>query len=114
VRTTRILVLIGALLLPLTSSATGVHAQVGGVSITTPYPAVAVEPGETTTFSLEVTAPTEQRVDLAVSQVPKGWDATLRGGGFIIDSVMTDRREPPDIHLARGARSAHGAQPSRG
>lgn len=98
-RTTRILVLICALLLPLISASSGVRAQVGGVTITTPYPAVAVEPGETTSFSLEVTAPSEQRVDLAVSQVPKGWDATLRGGGFIIDSVMTDRREPPDVQL---------------
>lgn len=74
-------------------------AQAGGVSVSTPYPAVAVEPGEVTTFSLEVTAPSEQRVDLAVAEVPKSWDATLRGGGFIIDGVYTDRREPPDVQL---------------
>lgn len=73
-------------------------AQIG-ISITTPYPAVAVEPGETATFDLQVTAGGRERVDLAVTQKPKGWDATLRGGGFVIDGVFTDPDQAPQAQL---------------
>lgn len=73
-------------------------AQIG-ISITTPYPAVAVEAGETATFDLQVTAGGRERVDLAVTQKPKGWDATLRGGGFVIDGVFTDPDQAPQAQL---------------
>ncbi|HET6770517.1 MAG TPA: NEW3 domain-containing protein [Actinomycetota bacterium] len=73
-------------------------AQIG-ISITTPYPAVAVEPGESATFDLQVTAGGRERVDLAVTQKPKGWDATLRGGGFVIDGVFTDPDQAPQAQL---------------
>jgi uncharacterized membrane protein len=73
-------------------------AQVG-IRLTTPYPAVAVEPGETATFDLQVTAPDRERVDLAVTQKPKGWDTTLRGGGFVIDGVFTDPDQSPQAQL---------------
>jgi uncharacterized membrane protein len=73
-------------------------AQIG-ISITTPYPAVAVEPGETATFDLQITAGGRERVDLTVMQKPKGWDATLRGGGFVIDGVFTDPDQAPQAQL---------------
>lgn len=93
------LIVLSVLVAGLVVTPLGADAQVGGVSISTPYPAVAVEPGDTTTFDLEVSAVSEQRVDLEVTQVPRGWSATLRGGGFIIDGVYTDRRDPPDVQL---------------
>jgi uncharacterized membrane protein len=70
-----------------------------GVRISTPYPSVAVEAGQSTTFDLLVTSPTPRRVELAVTQKPKGWTATLRGGGFILDGVFTDPEEPPQVQL---------------
>jgi uncharacterized membrane protein len=73
-------------------------AQVG-ISLTTPYPAVGVEPGETATFELRVTAPGRERVDLRVTQKPKGWDTTLRGGGFVIDGVFADPDQSPQAQL---------------
>jgi uncharacterized membrane protein len=88
------------------ATATAVLAGIGvpseaqvGIQITTPYPAVAVEPGETATFDLRVTAPDRQRVDLAVTQKPEGWNATLRGGGFVIDGVFTDPNQAPQAQL---------------
>jgi uncharacterized membrane protein len=69
------------------------------LDLTTPYPAVAVEPGGTTTFDLKVTASGRQRVDLTVSQKPDGWTAILRGGGFVIDGVFTDPGDPPGVQL---------------
>jgi uncharacterized membrane protein len=58
-----------------------------------------VGPGETVTFELTVSAPGRQRVDLAVRDVPKGWRAVLRGGGFVIDGVTTDPDQPPAVEL---------------
>lgn len=79
-------------------------AQVG-IRLTTPYPAVAVEPGESATFELKVTAPDRERVDLAVTQKPEGWDTTLRGGGFVIDGVFTDPDQSPQAQLEVGVPS---------
>ena len=69
------------------------------VEVSTPYPAVAVEPGSTASFTLSVRADTRERVDLALSEVPEGWEATLRGGGFVVDGVFADPAEPPEVTL---------------
>lgn len=78
-----------------------------GLSLVTPYPGVAVEPGETISFPLDLVAPAGQVIELAVDSVPEGWDARLRGGGFVVDRVMiSDQTEleleaevivPPDV-----------------
>ncbi|HXF37698.1 MAG TPA: NEW3 domain-containing protein [Actinomycetota bacterium] len=83
----------GALVLP------AVPARAQGLEITTPYPAVVVGPGDGVALDLDVTAPGRQRVDLAVRRVPPGWDATLRGGGFVVGGVFTDPRDPPRVEL---------------
>jgi uncharacterized membrane protein len=67
--------------------------------VSTPYPAVAVAAGEQASFDLRVTAPNPQRVDLSVGQVPTGWTARLRGGGFVVDGVFADPADPPELTL---------------
>jgi len=67
--------------------------------LSTDYPGVAVGPGETTTFSLDVTSPTRERVDLRVVEAPAGWGTTLRGGGFEVSTVYTDPASPPAVEL---------------
>jgi uncharacterized repeat protein (TIGR01451 family) len=67
--------------------------------ITTPYPAVAVAPGDSTTFPLTVRPQQAERVALAVEDVPEGWTATIRGGGFTVDAVYADPGEPPEVEL---------------
>lgn len=57
------------------------------ITLTTPYPAVAVAPGATPSFDISVTTDKPGRVDLSVSKVPANWTAVLRGGGFTIDGV---------------------------
>ncbi len=71
----------------------------GQLLVSTPYPAVAVEAGETASFDLTVNAPTARQVDLAVDGLPEGWGATLRGGGFVIDGVFVDPADPPEVTL---------------
>lgn len=74
-------------------------AQEGELALSTPYPAVAVEPGETHTFPLRIDAPPGTRVDLAVIELPEGWEASLRGGGFHVSGVTVSGEEPPGVEL---------------
>ncbi len=64
--------------------------DVKGLYLTADYPAVTVRPGETSTVNLQLrnydVAP--ERLTLSVSGVPKGWTATLMGGGQPIGAIM--------------------------
>jgi uncharacterized membrane protein len=77
-----------------------VAGAAGGLEISTPYSGVAVEPGETASFDLLVSSDAERRVALTVDGAPDGWTATIRGGGFIVDSVVAGAGdEPPELTL---------------
>lgn len=67
--------------------------------LSTDYPGVAVGPGETTSFALDVTSDRRERVDLRVIEAPPGWGTTLRGGGFEVSTVYTDPASPPAVEL---------------
>lgn len=68
-----------------------------GLDVTTAYPAVTVDPGATATFPLTIETAVPERVDLSVTSVPDGWEATLRGGGSTIEAVYTSSGdEPPE------------------
>lgn len=70
-----------------------------GLVISTAYPAVTVDPGGSAAFPLLITTTAPERVDLAVTQVPAGWTARLRGGGSSISAVFTGGEEPPEAAL---------------
>jgi uncharacterized repeat protein (TIGR01451 family) len=72
---------------------------VAGLVVTTPFPAVRVEPGGTASFTLTINTDVDRRVDLSVAGAPEGWKATFRGGGSIIDSVFVDADKSPDVTL---------------
>lgn len=61
----------------------------GGLTVTTPYPAIVVAPGATVSFNVSISTPTPERVALALSGAPATWKANLHGGGFVIDAVET-------------------------
>jgi uncharacterized membrane protein len=71
----------------------------GGVELSTPYAAVAVEPGNKASFALDITSNVERRVSLAITAVPDGWTAAIRGGGFIVDGVTAGPAGAPDVTL---------------
>ncbi|HEX6659670.1 MAG TPA: NEW3 domain-containing protein, partial [Ilumatobacter sp.] len=76
-------------------------AQGTGVTITTPYPSVAAQPGSSIEFDLAVLAPVPELVALSVAELPSGWNATLRGGGFVIAAITagTAADEPAEAQL---------------
>ena len=88
-----VVVMAALLLNPLTTSAAGAF------ELSTDYPGVAVGPGETTSFALDVTSDRRERVDLSVVEAPAGWGTTLRGGGLEVSSVFTDPESPPSVEL---------------
>lgn len=69
------------------------------LSVTTPYPAVSVAPGTKASFNLSVAVAEPQRVDLAVSGVPEGWTASLRGGGYVVTGVLSEPEAPATVRL---------------
>jgi uncharacterized membrane protein len=64
--------------------------DIKGLYLMTDYPAVTVRPGTTTNISLRLQdyglAP--ERYQLSVAGVPKGWTATLLGGGQPVGAAM--------------------------
>ncbi len=68
--------------------------------VTTPYPAVTVQPGNTVTFTLDVSVPTPERVGLTVTGAPTGWTANLRGGGNIVNAVYAGGATAASVDLS--------------
>jgi uncharacterized membrane protein len=71
----------------------------GGLSLTTPFPAVAVAPGSDVRFTIAVSGPANTRVGLSVTGTPDGWTAVLRGGGNSVDAVQTDANGKATVDL---------------
>jgi uncharacterized membrane protein len=90
----------GVLLVPLLLAvAAGPASAAGGISVTTPFPLVAVEPGASVTFPLTVTSTTTQVVTLALGRLPTGWSARFTGGGFTVDGVLAAPAAPGTASL---------------
>ncbi|HEU0245211.1 MAG TPA: NEW3 domain-containing protein [Candidatus Limnocylindrales bacterium] len=74
-------------------------AAAGGVSVTTPFPAVVAEPGSTASFKLAIAVTSARNVALKVDGAPSGWTARFRGGGLTIDGAYVTPGTPPDVTL---------------
>jgi uncharacterized membrane protein len=88
------------------AAAPAAHAQdapkdVKGLYLLTDYPAVAVRPGTTSNVSLRLQnyglAP--ERLSLKVDGVPKGWTATLLGGGQPVAAAMPATNSSVSLQL---------------
>lgn len=90
----------GGLLLTVLLAVAALPARAApALQLITPYPAVLVEAGRSVTFNIEVRTSDRQRVSLEVTAVPQGWNATLRGGGFVVDGVTGAPENPPQLQL---------------
>lgn len=81
-----------------TTGATPASAS-AGLSITTPFPTVETQPGSTVKLDLNITSDVVEPVDLSVGGLPAGWQATLRGGGFVVHSVTANPTAPTKVTL---------------
>ncbi len=84
------LAIILGLIVPAAQAAEPAHDNIKGLYLMTDYPAVTVRPGTTSTISLRLQnyalAPEDYR--LSVDGVPKGWTATVLGGGQPVAAAM--------------------------
>ncbi len=87
--------MLGFALLAVAPTATAASA----ITLTTPFPAIAVAPGANPSFDISVTTAPPGRVALTVGAVPTGWTAVLRGGGFTIDGIESDGSTATKITL---------------
>jgi uncharacterized membrane protein len=71
-------------------AAEGGKPDVHGLYLMTDYPALSVQPGTTSTIDLRLRnyGLPPQRLALSVTGVPKGWTATLLGGGQPVAAAM--------------------------
>ena len=74
-------------------------AAAGGVTVTTPFPAIVAEPGSTASFALAIDVSSARQVSLGAEDVPSGWTARFRGGGLVIDGAYVTPGDDPEITL---------------
>ena len=70
-----------------------------GLEVTTPFPAVAVAPGNKVSFNLTVDSTRAADISLSMSGVPSGWTASLIGGGYVVDGVAVSPSKPGEVRL---------------
>ena len=96
----KVTVTIALFIAVLTTLATPLAALTAGLTLTTPYPGLTVEPGDTAEYDLLISAPSPATVGLAVEGVPEGWTASFRGGGFVVNQVTAGTAEAPELALS--------------
>lgn len=69
------------------------------LTITSSYPGVVVAAGSHVGFDINVKTTSAARVDLKLSGVPSTWYATLTGGGFVVNAVQTNGKDPVAVRL---------------
>ena len=87
---------ISALVLPIFAPTVG---AANGLDVTTPYPAVAVAPGNKVSFDLTVTSTRAADIALSLAGTPSGWTASLIGGGNVVDAVAAAPGKPGTVRL---------------
>ncbi len=76
-------------------------SDVKGFYLLTDYPAVSVQPGTTSTITMKLRNYGEapERLSLTVTGVPKGWTATVLGGGQPIAAAMPTTDDSVNVDL---------------
>ena len=97
-RATRVALVLG-LLTALAGPLAPLTAAAGGVTVTTPFPAIVAEPGSTASFKLTIDVSSARQVSLKADDVPSGWTARFRGGGLVIDGAYVTPGDTPDVTL---------------
>ena len=70
-----------------------------GFTVTTPYPSVVVAPGAHVSFDVSITTANPDRVNLALSGAPDAWNAAIHGGGFVVDEIETNGKDPATVRV---------------
>src|SRR5690606_11167895 len=71
------------------------------LTLYTPYPKVAVPPGETVDYSIDLinNGGSIRTADLSVSGLPKGWTYELKSGGYTVEQIAVLPKEKKNMSL---------------
>jgi uncharacterized membrane protein len=85
----------------LQATALAADAPPAGIYLSTNYPSLTLQAGQTSSVSLELRnhATPPERLALSVDGVPKDWKATLLGGGRPVASAMPASNDSLDLQL---------------
>ena len=92
-------VLVTLVAVPLAAPFASAARAADPLTLSTPYPSVAVQPGASVSFPITVTSDALRVVDLSIDGTPQGGAARLTGGGFTVDSVQADAEKPAAVSL---------------
>ncbi len=89
------------LLISLSLIPAAVGASPGEIKVTTPFPQIEVNPGQNIQLSVTINnlSAAYETISLEVT-APKGWEATLKSGGYLIKKVTLAPFENQPIFLA--------------
>ena len=95
------------------SFAPGEAQAQGGIVLSTPYPGVSVQPGETVHFPLQIRneGSADQKVELVLVSAPKDWPAVFKGGEMVIHQVLVPggKEENVDFQIVVPAEAKPGS-----
>src|SRR5690242_5685828 len=105
-RKVAVLFVLSALLTVVLLPATGGMAQeeapavpAGEVVMTSPYPSLAAQPGDTAEFTVTIRSGGRHVVDLSLDGLPEGWTGKIQGAGNEVDAATTDPDTPPVLNV---------------
>ena len=88
-----------ALFLALFLTAPASAVSVPDATLTTPYPAMTVQAGQTVTIDVSVSDTVAERLDLSLQGVPGAWKGSILGAGHPVSAVMTVPGTPSSLQL---------------
>ena len=68
-------------------------------TVTTPFPSIVAEPGDSATFTITLRTDAAANVELSTTGVPDGWTARFSGGGTVVGSAYVTPGNPVDVDL---------------
>ncbi len=72
-----------------------------GISVYTEYSGITIPKGETVKMdlTLENKGKTDETIDVKISEVPKGWKATLKGGSYLVTGMFVSNGKSRSLAL---------------
>lgn len=81
-----------------------------GIAVFTEYSGVVVPRGEAVRMDLivEDKGRTDETIDVKISTIPKGWKATLKGGGFVVSGLYVPNGKSKNLALSLDSEKSAG------
>jgi uncharacterized membrane protein len=74
-------------------------ASAAVTGVTTPFPSIVAEPGDTASFALTIRTDAAEAVELSTAGVPAGWSARFSGEGLTVGSAYVTPGNPVEVDL---------------